>query len=569
MFKTSKHVIYVTLLFMYFNVVRRVAINTPNEFEAKLKAQLKVLVELWADARKQKSLILLEPFHSNINTMSQSAGTFALYALQNKLSKISKACASILSEKTSFRQIAPDIDALMNELIVNGQKNPNPLLIENDQTSIFKSIGLSTRVAAKKKRRRSIAIVDGDRPSGLAITALISEFNFNVEYFNTIKELNGRQSTHQLDLVLLDVLMPEISTKQVFEFAATLNRRDIKVISYSGLFDFETRLAAVRAGIADFIVKPTSILGIIEKIKRVLNLQQTRDYKIVFIDDQKSMGEFYQTLLEDAQCEVHFMDSVQAMFNGLDDIHPDLFIFDMNMPQVDGLEATKMIRQQKQFDFTPIIILTADEQIETKLSALQGGADDVIAKSTPPTLVIQLLLTRLKRSLSVREFVSKDSLTGVLTHGQIMEAAMTNFRLSKRHNSQCAIAMLDIDRFKAVNDTFGHAAGDKVLSGLGQLLSRSLRSTDRIGRYGGEEFMIVLVGSTPEESIQRLNSIKDEFAASDFEFRSKVFRCTFSVGLADLAQNQNLPQAVNQADQALYASKEGGRNKITIFDSIS
>nr|WP_297348490.1 diguanylate cyclase [uncultured Glaciecola sp.] len=506
-----------------FYIVRGVAINIPNEFEAKFKTQLKVLVRQWADARKQKS----------------------------------------------FRQIAPDIDSLMSDLTVNAQKTPNPMLIEDDQTFIFESNGQSTSVAAKKKRRRSIAVVDSDKPSGLVITALIAEFNFNVEYFNNITELNERQSTHRLDLVLLDVLMPEVSTKHVFEFAATLNRSGIKVISYSGLFDFETRLAAVRAGISDFIVKPTSILGIIEKIKRVLNLQQTRDYKIVFIDDQKSMGEFYQTLLEDARCEVHFMDSVQAMFNGLDDIHPDLFIFDMNMPQVDGLEATKMIRQQKQFDFTPIIILTADEQIETKLSALQGGADDVIVKSTPPALVIQLLLTHLKRSLSVRESVSKDSLTGVLTHGQIMEAAMTNFRLSKRHKSQCAIAMLDIDRFKAVNDAFGHAAGDKVLSGLGQLLSRSLRSTDRIGRYSGEEFMIVLVGSTPKESIQRLNSIKDEFAASDFEFRGKVFRCTFSAGLADLAQSQSLPQAVNQSDQALYASKEGGRNKITIFDSIS
>ncbi|MFT4731950.1 MAG: diguanylate cyclase (GGDEF)-like protein [Gammaproteobacteria bacterium] len=540
----------------------------PGEFEAQFKTQLTVLVSLWADARKQKSLVLLGPFRYNVNTMTQSVATFALYDLQDKLSEISKACQSILSEKKSFRQIAPDIDALMNELIVNAQKTPNPLLIEDDQTFIFESIGQSTNVAAKKKRRRSIAIIDGDKSSGLAITALISEFNFNVEYFSNIKELNDRLSAHQLDLVLLDILLPGVSTNQVFEFASTLNRRDIKVISYSGLFNFETRLAAVRAGIADFIVKPTSILGIVEKIRRVLNQQQTRKYQIVFIDDQKFTGEFYQQLLEDAQCEVHFMNSVQLMFNSLDDIHPDLFIFDMNMPLVDGLEATKMVRQQKQFDFTPIIILTADEQLETKLLALQGGADDVIAKSTPSALVIQLLLTRLKRSLSVREFVSKDSLTGVLNHGQIMEAAMTNFRLSQRQNSSCSIAMLDIDRFKAVNDTFGHAAGDKVLSGLGQLLSRSLRNTDRIGRYGGEEFMIVLVGSTPEESIRRLNSIKEEFAASDVEFRGKVFRCTFSIGLANLAQNENLPQAVNQADQALYASKEGGRNRITIFDTI-
>jgi diguanylate cyclase (GGDEF)-like protein len=97
------------------------------------------------------------------------------------------------------------------------------------------------------------------------------------------------------------------------------------------------------------------------------------------------------------------------------------------------------------------------------------------------------------------------------------------------------------------------------------LLSRSLRTTDYIGRYGGEEFMIVLVGASPEESIEKLNAIKDAFSAIDFEFNDTVFRATFSIGLADLAENNSLPHAINQADQALYASKVGGRNKISIF----
>jgi diguanylate cyclase (GGDEF)-like protein len=146
-----------------------------------------------------------------------------------------------------------------------------------------------------------------------------------------------------------------------------------------------------------------------------------------------------------------------------------------------------------------------------------------------------------------------------------MEAAMNCFRLAHRQKSNASIAMLDLDHFKSVNDTYGHATGDKVLSGLGQLLSRSLRTTDYIGRYGGEEFMIVLVGASPEESIEKLNAIKDAFSAIDFEFNDTVFRATFSIGLADLAENNSLPHAINQADQALYASKVGGRNKISIF----
>jgi diguanylate cyclase (GGDEF)-like protein len=344
-----------------------------------------------------------------------------------------------------------------------------------------------------------------------------------------------------------------------------LTESGTRVISYSGLFNFDMRLAAVRAGVSDFIVKPTSILSIIEKINRVLNIRKARKFRVVYIDDQESMGEFYQTLLEGADCEVYFEKSVEEMFNHLDVLHPDIFLLDMNMPDVNGLEAAKMIRQQKQFDFTPIVFLTADEQLDIKLLALQGGADDVISKSTPPALVIQLLLTRLRRSMGIREFVSKDSLTGVLNHGQIMEAAMNSFRLSQRQKTSASIAMLDLDHFKNVNDTYGHAAGDKVLSSLGQLLSRSLRNTDFVGRYGGEEFMLVLVGASPEESLEKLTAIKEAFASNNFVFKGKTFTCTFSVGIADLSASTSLPQSVSQADQALYASKEAGRNKVTIF----
>ncbi|MFT5276487.1 MAG: diguanylate cyclase (GGDEF)-like protein [Glaciecola sp.] len=550
---------------MFFAIVRRAAISLPSEFD--FKVELKTLMALWAEARKHKSLGLLEPFRVNVSEKAQSVATFALSELQDILSNINEACSAIESKESSFAQVRPDIDMLMNKLISNAQKTPNPLLIESDESFNFESVCDSTEIAAKKNRRMSIAIVDDEKSTGMATAALISEFNFNVEYFENVNELNTRLNSVHMDLVLLDITMPRISTDQVFEFAATLNKRGIKVISYSGLFNFDMRLAAVRAGVADFIVKPTSILGIIEKINRVLHLQKTRNYRIVFIDDQKSTGEFYQTILEDAECEVYFMDSVEKMFEGLDDIYPDLFLLDMNMPEVNGLEAAKMIRQQKQFDFTPIVFLTADEQIETKLGALEGGADDVIAKSTPPSLVIKLLLTRLRRSMAIREFVSKDSLTGVLNHGQVMEAAMTSFRLSERQKSHVSIAMLDLDHFKSVNDTFGHAAGDKVLSGLGQLLHRSLRSTDHIGRYGGEEFMIVLVDSTPEESIQKLTSIKNAFADIDFEFKDKRFRCTFSVGIANLDNNESLPHAINQADQALYLAKKGGRNLVTIYQN--
>ncbi|MBF7074330.1 diguanylate cyclase [Glaciecola sp. MH2013] len=540
----------------------------PTNFDAKFKTKLKILVSLWADARKQKSLALLEPFRYNINAMAQSVATFALFELQSILQDINKACEDAKAEKLTIKESIVGIDALMNRLISDANKDPNPLLIENDNPFELLTSLDANKSAAKQSRKPSIAIIDDDKSASMAIASLIEEFNFQVDYYESIKVFKAAISDldMQPDLVMLDITMPEITMEQVFDYAKQLTQRGIKVVSYSGQFSLETRLAAVRAGVVDFIVKPMAILGIIEKINRVLHLQKTRAYRVLFIDDNQSMGEFYQTLLEEAECEVYFSSSVEHMFDNLDDFYPDLFLLDMNMPDVNGLEVAKLIRQQKEYDFTPIVFLTADEQLETKLAALNSGADDVIAKSTPPGLVVKQLLTRLSRALAVKDFVSKDTLTGVLNHGEIMEAAMNSYRLSQRQKSPVSLAMLDLDHFKAVNDTFGHAAGDKVLSGLGQLLKRSLRTTDYIGRYGGEEFLLVFVGSTTEDAAAKLNHIREAFELIEFEAKSQKFRCTFSAGLIDLGNNMSLPHAVNQADQALYLSKEAGRNTVTIYE---
>jgi diguanylate cyclase (GGDEF)-like protein len=499
--------------------------------------------------------------------MAHSVATFTLFRLQEILSDINKACESALVEKMDMKELILTVDALMNELIANSNKDPNPLLIEDANPFDMLVSENKTKTAGKQARKPHIVLVDDERSSGMAVAALIAEFNFQVDYFDSIKAFNSAIETQQPDLVLLDIMMPETSSDQVFDYAAKLTQRGVKVISYSSLFSLEMRLAAVRAGVLDFIVKPMSILGIIEKINRVLHLQKTRAYRVIFVDDQQSMGEFYQTLLEEADCEVYYSSSVEDMFNKVDDFYPDLFLLDMNMPDVNGLEVAKIIRQQKLFDFTPIVFLTADEQLETKLAALNSGADDVIAKSTPPALVVKQLITRLGRAMSVKDFVSKDALTGVLNHGQIMEAALNSYRLSQRQKSEASIAMLDIDHFKAVNDSFGHSAGDKVLSGLGQLLARSLRTTDYIGRYGGEEFLLVFVGAAPSDALVKLNQIRVAFSEMEFEAKGQRFKCSFSGGIVDLASNSSLPHAINEADQALYASKEGGRNQVKVFSS--
>ena len=124
--------------------------------------------------------------------------------------------------------------------------------------------------------------------------------------------------------------------------------------------------------------------------------------------------------------------------------------------------------------------------------------------------------------------------------------------------------MIDVDFFKKVNDTHGHASGDKVLVSLGQLLIQSVRSTDYVGRYGGEEFMLVFVDSDLAVIEKKVNAIRESFNHIAFKFDETPFSCSFSAGIASSKDNKSLNDLTCAADQALYKAKEQGRNRVIL-----
>jgi diguanylate cyclase (GGDEF)-like protein len=224
-----------------------------------------------------------------------------------------------------------------------------------------------------------------------------------------------------------------------------------------------------------------------------------------------------------------------------------------------------MIRQESKFDFSPIVFLTADEQLDTKLNVLSHGADDLIAKTTPAPLMLSQIMTRLERAAFIKSFVSKDPLTGVLNHGQIVEAASHQMQMFQRNNSQCTLALIDVDRFKQVNDTHGHAAGDMVLNGIGQMLKAMVRETDYVGRYGGEEFVILFVDCDVQQGYKKLEAIRQQCSQMNFVLDKPEVSVTFSGGLVALEDHESVPLAVSEADRLLYLAKSGGRNQ-TLFE---
>jgi diguanylate cyclase (GGDEF)-like protein len=157
----------------------------------------------------------------------------------------------------------------------------------------------------------------------------------------------------------------------------------------------------------------------------------------------------------------------------------------------------------------------------------------------------------------------QDSLTGLLNHAQIQLAAERVFLQSKRKNSLFTIAMIDIDKFKLVNDTYGHLSGDRVIKALAQLLQQRLRVTDYIGRFGGEEFLLIMPDITISDAGNLINSLRKSFSLINFKDNGISFNVTFSAGIAVNTEMSTFIEQIKMADEALYKAKKRGRNLVS------
>lgn len=542
--------------------------NKLEDYEVKYKDDLAGLISNWALFRKNKDKDALKRFYFTCNAFLHVIAIYELYALQQVISSMSEAAEAGLNNKKENKDLVKEIDWLINQLIRASHEEKDPFLEAPEPEKVVGVFDqqLSARPSSiNRTAKPNIVVIDDQLSVAQSLAKTLEDFALNVSYFTSIEGFKKAQQDIDVDLVLLDSIMPKITEEEVFEFAKALVLQGVKVISCSSKFTFESRLLAVRANVADYAVKPVNTYSLVEKIGRTLGLQQNRKYHIVIVDDQETMGTFYKGMLEQVGCDVTFFDSAKSLFESLDDLSPDMFLLDMMMPDVSGLEVSKMIRQEHKFDFAPILFITADELVENRLAAIDAGAEDVITKSTPIKIITHQILTRLVRASKVSAFVAKDALTGVLNHSQIVERANQALRSTQRRNSEAALVIIDVDLFKSVNDTYGHIEGDKVLCALGQLLAHSVRETDIVGRYGGEEFIIIFEDCNVDDGANKIQLVKDIFGNKRFGSGNKEFRVTFSAGLVDLGSFDDVMPAIAAADKALYKAKSDGRNRVTKY----
>jgi diguanylate cyclase (GGDEF)-like protein len=537
-------------------------------FIAEFNDKLAVLIKHWSEARTTKSLEAIKKFRFEVHSIKGSSGTLDFLMLSDRLGMIEDEVAPCEEQINRLISVIPFIDRHMNSMIEASRNNPNPLLVLKQVASSLGALRDPQKkreeISSQSYRDIKIALLDDNEATSAVHAKLLGGFGFRISQFNSIEQLEKVSDQESFSLVLIDTDNATNLSEQMFAFAAKLDADDTDVFVLSSSSSFENRLAAVRSKVNEYLLKPVNITTLVSKIRKNFKIDLIRPYRILLLDDQASVGIFYKTLLEDDGVEVLAISKAESIMTELESFHPDVFLLDMLMPNISGLEVARLLRHQAKYDYVPIIFLTSDDNINTKLEVLECGADDVISKNTPPKLIVQQIDSRIQRGQEIRYLASRDSLTGVLNHGQIMDAAAHSLRLAARQEKPTVVVMIDLDNFKAVNDKYGHLGGDKVLISLGQLLLQSVRDTDYVGRYGGEEFMVVFSDAEPSVIETKMNNILTAFLQINYTVDKQSFHCSFSAGLATSTHHDKLSELISSADAALYKAKEAGRSQVCV-----
>ncbi|MGE8063940.1 diguanylate cyclase [Pseudomonas sp. NPDC089569] len=348
---------------------------------------------------------------------------------------------------------------------------------------------------------------------------------------------------------------------------ATHHDSDLLVILATDVdLTFEQRMQATAFG-------PVTLFGPEADLKVLRSLVRSRakdsqlnGFKVLLLDDSRTDGYRACMYMREEGLEVKQIQHPREVLDAIEEFRPDLVVTDFHMPGANGDQVASIIRQDREATM-PIIFLSSEDDAETQLMALAKGADGFVQKPVQRGAFIKALKSLISRSKSYETRMRRDPLTGLLNHGQFMASAG---RVTAKGGAQASsIVMIDIDHFKLVNDTYGHQVGDKVLVALAEILSDSLRSTDYVGRLGGEEFAVVMAGADLDAAKVVIDRLRDLFSSVRFNSEpgessvpDNAFSCTFSAGIAIL--DGKISDSIKAADEAMYLAKHNGRDQVVI-----
>ncbi|MBZ2169136.1 diguanylate cyclase [Marinobacter sp. F4216] len=440
--------------------------------------------------------------------------------------------------------------------------------IENLSRSTLRRTDHGNTQPPRQFRRTPVYIALASEDLSGRLVRQLEFFGFRAAAFTDPEKLIEACGLHKPETILMDVNFGGEANAGLSTIEHLQERHDtaIPVIFVSDEDgSIETRLRASRCGGEEFFYPAVDPGQLIEKIETYTYGNTVDPYRVLVLDDSRAQAKYMETVLTKAGMNPHVITDPMQIMHALEEFPPEIIILDMYMPGCTGMEIARVIRQQDKLHSVPIIYLSAEDDVSKQLHAMSLGGDDFLTKPIDPKHLIATIHNRGRRARSLLALMIRDSLTGLYNHTHTLQLLDQEISKAKQKQHPLCFGMIDIDYFKKINDTFGHPIGDRVLRSLSMFLKQRLRKTDHIGRYGGEEFAIILPDTRPSDARNILNEIRERFAELHQPAGERVFNVTFSCGIAQWRE-ENSQALCERADQALYASKDQGRNCVTLAE---
>lgn len=496
-----------------------------------------------------------------VHNLAGSAGTFGYH----QVSDVAKALELVVMPFTDYAQCSITESAAISALIA--ELSNLPLLAQENQER-FPLVAKEIPVPRvnKSPRGQLICVIEDDEPLAGEMRNQLMQYGYDVQVFKDATVARHALERQTPAAMVVDLNLPEGRTAGadlVKEFKNT-SQQDVPRIFISSRDDWMARLEVVRAGGGIYLTKPVDFGELLDRLSTLTVWQEEESYRVLLVDDEQVLAEHYALVLNNAGMETKIVENVADLLTIISEFQPDVILMDIFMPECSGLEAAAIVRQKSELLSTPIVFLSTEVNYRQQLEALQLGGDDFLQKPIADAHLVAAVQVRVKRFRKLRSHMQVDALSGLLNHGALKTRLESEVHRALRQNSPLVFAMLDIDYFKRVNDQYGHPVGDEVIKNISRLLKQRLRNSDIVGRYGGEEFGVILPDTSLIAAERVLDALREQFSLIKHQAGRTRFSCTFSVGLASVPPLRDLNALIQAADEALYLAKEGGRNRLCV-----
>ncbi|MCP5047272.1 MAG: diguanylate cyclase [bacterium] len=412
---------------------------------------------------------------------------------------------------------------------------------------------------------RILVVEDSKMFANVISSEIRSRLGFECKIASTLKETKVLLESEGADyfLAVVDLNLPDASNEEIVDYIVS---KGIPPIIFTGNFADDMRDRILTKDVVDYVLKE-GLQDVDYLVRSIHRIYKNQDVTVLVVDDSGVSRLMIRTLLQTQKFTVLEANNGKE---GLEVLRKNpqvkLVISDYNMPQMDGFEFISTIRKKHSSDQLAVIGISAHGSGQLSAKFLKRGANDFITKP----FVKEEFYCRVNQNVEMLEYIeaiqdasNKDYLTGLYNRRYFFDLGNKMYENARRGNLDITVAMLDIDHFKKINDTYGHDAGDTALKVVANIISNCIRQADLVARFGGEEFCVLATNMKKEKTHFFFDELRKHIGNEVIPIEGGEISLTVSIGVTTKLSD-SLAKTINLSDELLYQAKESGRNKVVV-----